>query len=115
MYLASPPSAPGSPPVPPEERFRSSRGGQVGWTSAGIVGLFLLVLIAHATQVAFNCTLYGVYEPDGSAGGCPVLSWPTLIVLTGFAVSASAVAVGLSGSRILLPSPVGPQPDPRRS
>jgi len=115
MSPPPPPSALGSPSIGPDLRSRSTLAQQVGWTSAGLVSMFLLVLIAHATEVAFDCTLYGIYEPDGTAGGCPVLSWPTLVVLAGFAISSSVVAVGLSGSLILLLSPVGGQPKQRRA
>jgi hypothetical protein len=113
MSPLPPPPAIGPAPVTPEERTRSTLPGQLGWTTAGLVSLFLLVLIAHATEVAFDCTLYGIYESDGTAGACPLLSWPTLVILASFGIPSSAVALGLSGSLVSMLSPVRAQPDQR--
>src|SRR5579871_1295919 len=109
-----PPSALGSAGDAPAGKVRSTRPAQVGWTTAGLVGLFLLVLVAHGTEVAFDCTLYGIYAPDGTAGACPVLSWPTLVVLSGFAIPSAMVAFGLSENLILLVSPTDVRPSQRR-
>jgi hypothetical protein len=107
-----PPPALGSASDAPGERSRATLPKQVGWTTAGLVSLFSLVLIAHATQVAFDCTPYGIYDSGGTAGACPVLSWPTLLLLAGFAMSSSAVAVGLSGN--LLSRLVGTGAEPHQ-
>lgn len=116
-YGAFPPPPPpelGPAGIVPGARPLSTLAEQVGWTTAGLVSLFLLVLIAHATEVAVDCTFYGIYEPDGTAGGCPVLSWPTLILLAGFAIPSSAVAVGLSRDLVMRLSRSGTPPRPRR-
>ena len=103
------PRIPDIPPVdvgPPEPPCQESSrvGAQVGWTATGLIALFLLVFVAHWTEVAFDCTLYGIYESNGTAGGCPLDSWPTLVMLGGFAVPSSMVAIGLSRNLVLLVS-----------
>ncbi len=76
----------------------------MAWTATGLVALFSLVLVADVTQVAVDCTLFGIYGPHGTVGGCPVLSWPTLVLLGGFAVSSGMIAIGLSRTLVVLVS-----------
>jgi hypothetical protein len=109
MSLPSPPPVPISVWAAPSARPRSTLPEQAAWTAGGLGSLFLLVLIAHAAEIGFDCTLYGIYNSDGIAGGCPVLSWPTLVMLVCFAISSSAIALGLSGSLFSLLPSVGAQ------
>lgn len=103
----------GSDLGPPESVQHSwfRLGAQVGWTATGLIALFSLVFVAHATEVAFDCTLYGIYEANGTAGGCPLLSWPTLLILGGFAISSSMISIGLSRNLVVFvsPSPASPR------
>lgn len=115
MIPPPPPPAPGSAWNSPGERSRSTLPEQVVWTIAGLAGLFGFVGAAHASGVAFDCTLYGIYDASGTAGACPVLSWPTLVLLAGFAVPSSMIAIGLSRDLIVRLSPFGARPDPRRA